>query len=272
MTTLLVVTSDEHVNCRSGLCVAPVQLDEGGTFAPSKTQRAVAAAWRQFWVAAVDAAAGNPIWWVNVGDALDLNKHDSLAPITANRARIMDLAMATYGPLIDLTERRFIVRGTEAHNGGHCDLEDLLGRELEAEECPEDGTPAWWNLPLECGDVLFDIQHHPRGGGGLPWTRNNAAFRNSMEVSMTSTDRGERVFDLSIRGHVHYFADSGTARKPRTFFLDGWQSLTPYAYRRGYTKPSPVGGMWFECDNGIYKEAHWFREPRRLTTWKAPSK
>ncbi len=272
MTTLLVVTSDEHVNCSVGLCVQPVAQDAGGTFYPSKTQRAVAQAWHQFGdavEAAAETARVDNIWWANAGDAVDLNKHDALAPITANRARIMDLALATYKRPAALSSRRFIIRGTEAHNGSHAELEELLGRDLQAEMCPDDGAHAWWTLSLECEGVLFNIQHHPKAGcSSVPWMRNNAAMRTAMEIAITATDRGERVADVAIRGHVHYFADSGTARKPRVFFLDGWQALTPYAYRRGYFSPSPVGGMWFVCQDGDYKEARWFREPKRTMVWK----
>src|SRR4030042_1095803 len=229
MTPLLAVTGDEHVNSGVGLCVQPVQADTGGTFYPSKTQRAVAQAWKQFWdaVEATAQAESARVWWVNNGDAVDLNKHDQVDAITANRARIMDLALATYKRPAELSSRRFIVRGTEAHNGAPCELEELLGRELQAEECPDDGSQAWYHVTLECEGVLFDFQHHPRGGGGLPWTRNAMLSRLAFEVKSEYQDRGERVPDVVVRGHVHYHGDSGISLKPRAFTLDGWQALTP---------------------------------------------
>jgi hypothetical protein len=272
MTILLAATGDEHGNCRAGLCVAPVALDEGGTFYPSATQRAIAVAWGHFWDGVeerAEKAGATEVWWVNCGDAADLNKHDGLSPITSNRARILDQLAKLYQRPAGLSSRRFIVKGTEAHVGPHCELESMLGRMLEAEPDPDTGDYAWWALSLECEGVTFDIAHHPRGGGSLAWTRNNAAMRTALDVSIAATDRGERVPAIAIRGHVHYFADSGTAREPRCFFLDGWQGLNPYAYRRGYTVPSPVGGMVFVCRDGHYEAERLWWKPRKAKTWKA---
>ena len=272
MTTLLVVTCDEHVNCSLGLCVQPVQADAGGTFYPSKTQRVIAAAWGQFWdtvEATAEAEHADAIWWLNNGDALDLNKHDKLAPITQNRARIMDLGLATYKRPAALAARRFIVRGTEAHNGEHCDLEELLGRDLEAEVCPDDGAPAWWKIELECEGVRFEAMHHPKTTGSTPWTRNGAASRLATEVAFEYLERGERPPDVCLRGHIHRATDSGMVLKPRVFTVPGWQALNPYAYRRGFFLPGAIGGMWFVCRDGQYREALWQRQPKRQAIWKA---
>ena len=273
MPTLLVITSDEHVNCRAGLCPGPVaQDDTGGTYEPSATQRATWAAWKRFWQdagAAAEAAACDAIWWVNVGDAVDLNRHDGLAPITLHRARIVDMLERAYAQPVSLSALRWIVKGTEAHVGPHCELEEILGRLVEAEVCPETGAPAWYHLRLECEGVLFDFSHHPKTSGSLPWTRQAAAAREAYYIASEYWTRGERVPDVAVRGHVHYLADSGQAHQPRVLYLPGWQALTPYAYRRGWLTPSEVGGMWIVCRDGTYEEAIWLRRPRMSQVWRA---
>ena len=271
MTIILAVTADEHVGCTAGLCVRPVQMDDGGTWWPSKTQRAIAAAWKQFWDA-VEARAGAldaAVWWANVGDMIDLNRHDALAPVSQNVATLMDLALATYERPAGLAERRFVVRGTEAHTGPHGELEEMLARQLEAEVCPETGAHSWYHLLLECEGVLFDMAHHPRGGGRLPWTRNATASRISAELRALYLEQGARVPDIAVRAHLHAAADSGIVAKPRAFILDGWQALTPHAYRAGWSVPGAVGGMWFECGQGKVQETRWSRRLRLPSVWRA---
>lgn len=271
MPVVIAVVADEHVNCVAGLCVGPVPQDGGGTYHPNRTQVAIARAWKEFWDTAVERARERnaELWWVNCGDAVDLNRHDGLSPITKSHEYIVMQMERTYRPLVDITQRRFIVRGTEAHVGAHCELEGVLGQIVDAEVCPADGSRAWWWLVMECEGVKLDFAHHPSTRGFAEWTRHSAVARVAAQEVIRYAERGERVPDLVVRAHVHTASDSGVVRKPRVLFCDGWQALTPFAYARGFTATSGVGGWLLFCEKGTVGVERLFWKPKGVSVWRA---
>ena len=213
MPTILVPVADGHANSQVGLCPGSVDTDNGGTYSPNKSQRALWRAWGEFW-RIIDAAVAEykaELWVVLTGDALDLNRHDGLDPVCRNRSNILEHAARIYEPVAKRAARFYVVKGTEAHVGRHCELEDLLARDLDAIPDDWDSNPAHWWLPLECEGVRFDIAHHPTTAGYKEWTKGAAPSRMSAELALQYAERGERVPDVALRGHVHYFADSGRA-------------------------------------------------------------
>lgn len=271
MPTILVPVADGHVNSQVGLCPRRAKLDNGGTHETSTSQRALWRAWGEFWKI-IDAAVEEykaDLWVVLTGDALDLNKHDGLDPICRNRAKILELAATVYEPVAKRAARLYVVKGTEAHVGQHCELEDLLATDLSAIPDEWDGNAAHWWLPLECEGVLFDIAHHPTTAGFKEWTKNAAPSRMSVELAMQYQDRGDKVPDVALRGHVHYFADSGIARKPRVIYLDPWSLTTAFGHRLGAGGMTrPVGGCWFLCDSGRYEMHREWWQPKRRAVWQ----
>ena len=66
--------------------------------------------------------------------------------------------------------------------------------------------------------------------------------------------------DVAVFGHVHYFADSGKAHKPRVIYMPGWQLATSYIHRLGSSYEhglKPMGGVYFVCQGGSYTVNEW---------------
>ncbi|MBU2017471.1 MAG: hypothetical protein KKB67_13435 [Alphaproteobacteria bacterium] len=246
-------------------------MDRGATYNQSPSQKALYRAWLEFWeiIDRERTARNADLWVVLTGDALDLNKHDGLDPVCHKRSNIVALAADVYGPIKERASRLYVVKGTEAHVGPHCELEELLATKLGAVPDKWENCPAHWWLPLKCEGVLFDIAHHPTTVGHKEWTKGAAPSRMSAELALQYHERGERVPDVALRGHVHYFADSGEGRKPRVFYLDPWSLTTAFGHRRGAGGMTrPVGGSWYLCDGGKYEFHREWWQPQRRTVWR----
>jgi len=273
-TTIVAICGDQHANSKMGLCPRSVGLDNGGTYKPSPSQKAILKAWSRYWEIVYRQVDEHKAKLVVVftGDAGDKNKHDGLDPICRNDANILSLMTELYEPIARRADELYIVKGTEAHTGAHAELEDKLADDLDAVPDDWEGTPAWWWLPLEVEGVRFDIAHHPSTSGRKEWTKGAAPSRMSAELSLQYLERGEKVPDVAIRGHIHYYADSGTARKPRVFYLDGWKVTDAFGHRLGTGGMSrEIGGMWFFCKDGKYEDHRESWQPKRRRTWQHTS-
>ena len=269
--TVVAIVGDQHANSKMGLCPRSVKLDNGGTYKPSPSQKAILKAWMQYWEIVHRQVAEHKAKLVVVftGDCADKNRHDGLDPICRNDANILAMLGELYGPIARAANELYIVKGTEAHTGPHAQLEDQLATALKAVPDDWEGTPAWWWLPLECGGVRFDIAHHPSTSGRKEWTKGAAPSRMSTELALQYLERGEKAPDVAVRGHIHYYADSGTARRPRVFYLDGWKVTDAFGHRLGTGGMSrAIGGMWFLCRDGQYEAHRESWQPKRRRTWQ----
>jgi len=274
---ILVAVADLHVNRTVALCPPAVNLDSGGTYRASKPQRALFAAWKDFWHTEVfgQAVAGIPIYIVIVGDLNDLNVHSGVELISGNRADIIKMSGIALDPILSQMDRErgdrlFINRGTRAHTGDEASLEEEVAKDVGAEPDEVAGTWSWWWLPLLLGDVRFDISHHPDTSSYRPYTRNAAAERQSAILLHRYAKRGDLVPHVGIRAHVHYFADSGEKTIPRVFYCPPWCFTTPYGRRRGTGGTiEPPGGLIFHCRGGRYTFRFIDYPFRRRKPWRA---
>jgi len=132
---------------------------------------------------------------------------------------------------------------------------------LHAPPDEEAGTASWWHLKQNIQGITSDICHHAATYGYRPWTRQSAAARQAMIIRNDYFDAGERPPDRAVRAHGHYFADSGVAIAPRTYYLPPWQLTTAYGHRRGAgCRIEPVGGLIT-----VFRDGHWKTLIRR---WK----
>jgi len=252
---LLAVVADTHCNSTIGLCPRRVPLDDGGEYCASDAQRATLRAWGRFWDRAetLKAEYKTRLTVVVDGDALDHPKHATTQVASWNRADILRLTAEIYDHPRQLGGAFYVLRGTEAHTGGNGELEELLADDLDATRDEKTGLASWWWLPLEIGGVTFDIAHHPQTSSRRPWTRGSAAARQAAITWAEYCLAGKKPPDVVLRGHAHYFGDSGTTLPTRCFFLPPWQITTAFGHRLGAGgMVEPVGGMFFLCAGGEY--------------------
>jgi hypothetical protein len=275
MTTILAATGDEHVNDEKGLCSVRQFTPEGKPKPHNATQEAALRAFGKFADKVEQTAErehAEHIVWVNVGDAADLNCKGLKTQIAHTEAEVKEHMAVVFRRLTNLSHERYIVKGTEFHNGEECGIEAAFGADIGAMVDPDTGEHAWWHLKLECEGVLFDIAHHPKFRSKSEWGLVGAAERESAHVALTYARSGERIPDVVLRAHQHAYADSGDRARPKVFFLDGWQAMTSYGYNKGFTVASAIGGEIFVCSEGRFTaEREWYR-PRKERVWKTCSK
>lgn len=271
-TVIVAVVGDLHVNSTVGLCPPYVDLDDGGTYRPSKAQRWLWRCWLDFWnkIGALKREHGAQCYAVLNGDLADDNRHSKHQLITPNNTTVIRMTAGVLEPALDVADRAFVVRGTEAHAGPSAQLDEKVAEDIDAERNEEAKTWSWWWLPLEAAGVRFDIAHHPQTFGSRPWTLDPAAARHAVIIRDQYWERGERPPDVAVRSHVHTYSLSAKRLKPQFFYTPPWELTTAHGHRRGGGGGvEPVGGLPFVCQNGEYT----FDKPisyraRRQPPWK----
>lgn len=269
---LNVCVADMHVNSKYGLSLPQVELDNGGYYRASESQREVYRAWNAFWaiIERKKVETEATVYVEVVGDAPDKNKHDKFDRITDNESIIIDHTVELLLPASRVADHLFIVRGTEAHVGGHGFLEECIAHELGAEKNTLTNQWSWWWLPLLTQSVDWDIAHHGDTFARRPWTLDSAAERQSAILRDQYCERGERPPRMAVRAHQHTFTYSNGRLSPWTFFLPPFCLANAFAHRLGAgAHIEPVGGVWWLCRDG--KVTQWDKErwrPRRTPQWK----
>lgn len=252
---IVAVVSDLHSNSTTGLCPPRFTLDDGGDYVSSKAQRWLWRNWLDYWqtIAALKADTGLPVAAILNGDAHDGDHHNTPQIITRNENDQLRIAVEVVQPVLDVADKIFVIRGTEAHVGKSAWREEALADDIGAVPSA-DGTASHWHLYADFHGVVFDIQHHPESVASRPWTAGAEANRISAMLVYEYAGSGDRVPDIAIRSHRHQFRDSGTTHKVRTFQLPPWQLATAFVNGpvAAAGKINPVGGMWFVCRDGSY--------------------
>lgn len=270
---LLAAVADLHTNSFTGLCPPVVTLDNAGTYRANKAQRIVWRAWCEFWdtVGAKAQELGTQVYAVLNGDLNDANVYDKTSLITRAEADIVKMSVAVLEPALEVADKIFIVRGTEAHVGKRASLEEEVAKDIGAVKDEVAGTYSWYWLPLSANGVLFDIAHHPQTVARRPWTWDAAANRSAYIIRSQYLDRGEKPPDVALRAHVHKYGLSNGRLPPHFFYLPPWQLTTNYGHRLGAGSGiEPPGGLVFVCQDGqfTWKAERWL--PRKLGLRRKP--
>ena len=256
MTTTVVVVGDIHANSTVAVCPPTFNLDDGGTYRASKAQRWIWRQWLALWgeAAAARERAGGPLALIFNGELADDNYHPTTQLITRNPADMLKLSAAVLAPALELLREGdsvFVLRGTEEHSGPSAHLDETIAHDIGATPADEEANVfSHWRLKVNLDGVLFNVAHHPAGGGGrVPWTRGNFANQLAARTAFECVMSGEKPPHLLVRGHVHRPADSYDAYPVRALVLPSWQLTTSYGHRIG-GDPLPVGGAIMTCDRG----------------------
>lgn len=273
MTTIVAVVSDLHCNHKVGLCPEEVKLEgigSPGRYIANEWQKSIWRAWQDFWacIKQLKEKYKARLYTVALGDLCDLQtKHEEL--ITANTTDAVKLTVQVLRPVREISDVFFVVRGTEYHSGESSMWDELVAHELEATKNERDVQDSWWWLRFEADKVIFDAMHHPANRAYKEWTMQGAVQREADEIRFGYRERGVEVPDVALRGHVHYHADSGRARKPQVFYLPSWQLCTSYGHKLGVGgRVREVGGMWVLCDDGHYFYNFIVYKPMMAEIWR----
>lgn len=257
MRHVLAVVSDIHCGSAVGLCCPePVELDDGGTFQPSKAQGWLWSNWADFWGRV--AVARKKADWLGVlvnGDAVEGDHHGSLQVVSRDPAVQMWILKKCFAPVLALKpDRAIVVRGTETHVGKSAGSEEHFARWLKGEgitvpKDPSNGMYSWWSFDGEIAGHHISAAHHGRIGG-RPWTKGGVVTNLAAQIVMERANRGDPIPALAFRGHFHTHYDTHDAFRTRLIQLPAWQLHTAFAHRVVPEVLADIGGLIVTFETG----------------------
>ena len=266
--TAIIITSDQHINSTLALCPPRVQLDDGGSYIASPTQRWLWQMWNEYIEWARDASAGyKPIAVFN-GDLGELDtKKRSNQLVSMNKATVLNMITEALEPLTSWVDANYFIRGTPAHVGKSSWLEEVAA-DYTNTVWQSKGIKSHYQVRLNADKVRVDIAHHSNMGS-LRRTAKNAAntlAHDTMEDYIF--DLHAQIPNLVIRSHNHRWADSGDNFDTRAVLIPCWAAANEYLFRLGkYNGRGDVGGVVVLCDNGEFEVRKFKREPKRGNVW-----
>lgn len=257
---ILAVVSDLHTNSTVALSPDSLDLDDGGTYTPSKLQTWINERWGEYWQAVADLKDHHRCDVVTIinGELADDNYHATTQLITKHKGDQAKAALAVLELPQLVSDRIICTRGTEAHVGLNGGIDEALARAIGAEP-DSNGHHARWNARLVLEGVRIDAAHHPGTSSRRPWTRGAAANRLAQMVIDRYTRRRMLPPDLVFRGHVHQPEDSGNNHVTRAIITPAWQAATSFGYRLGGDM-LPIGGHVMLLEDGAVvfdRAVHW---------------
>jgi hypothetical protein len=203
-----------------------------------------------------------PVWAFLGGDMVEGDtKFRTNAIHTRNDDIIKEMAFKTLKPVIDVAERIFIAKGTQAHVGR---LEDLLAKDIiGAEIHPDTKKPIAhrWRVDVEGHDFMF--QHHGKLGR-LPWTAANALNQKATRLKF----QYKNPPDTFVQAHNHKF-ETGSKSFPTLVIAAPCLKMPGDFEARIDVDETSYGGLYFVIKDGERKK--WdamLYEPKGLTQWQ----
>lgn len=261
MRVLLLQVGDTHFGSRVAVCPPSVELEDGGTYQANGVQRWL---WDR-WVECARAVGEIHDDWgaerfhvVHMGDIIDGAKHASWQRIGPNTSEQKGAARrgldVFFGELPDMTSLRFI-RGTPAHAGQAHGHEESVAKHFVNERLPvvplDDRRACHYRAQFvtETGHRV-DALHHDTVNGRRPWTRHASAARLAEVIWNTYARNGQPAPDVAMRGHTHFFKDSGLSAPLRAVVSPGWQMKYDWVEQVAPEEWPAVGAVVWKLETG----------------------
>lgn len=173
-----------------------------------------------------DELDGDPFALVLNGDMLEGCHHGTKEIWSPEMGDHVNAALLLLEPLTSKAAKTFLTRGTECHTNNH---EQILGKVLGSEKCPETGIHSFDRLTLDIAGVRCVWRHHMpttqrRNLGGTPLSIQLA------EEQLQAANNGEKIPRVLGMAHSHvpryYQDDNGLA-----FVSPAWQGLTRFGHK-----------------------------------------
>jgi hypothetical protein len=264
---ILAVVSDLHVNSTVALSPDKFDLDDGGTYHPSSTQRWINERWAEYWQAVSDLKdehKSEVVVLIN-GELADDNYHSSTQLTTKHKGDQAKAALKVLELPQLVADRIIVTRGSEAHVGLNASFDESLAKAIGA--VPDaSGRYARWEFIGQIAGVRIDAAHHPGTGSARPWTRGAAANRLAQMVIDRYVRRDMLPPHLVLRGHNHNPEDSYDNHPARAIITPAWQLNTSFGYRIGGGL-LPIGGLHLLLEDGrvVGERKHYHNWP--LVEW-----
>ena len=264
MTTQFIVIGDPHINSTVGLCAPGVNLDDGGTYHLNRTQHWLWRSWLEFWDE-VSKLEGRKIVCF-MGDMGELDtKRRSVQLVSPNKSTILKTIRSTIEPAYDNSDLVIVIRGTPAHEGKGCWVEEEIASDLDSAVVDKERKrSSWYHLRITIDGVRFDLSHHASMTGN-PWGRGNSANNVAHKLVYNyMVTMNQPPPDVAHRAHNHVLAESW-GFPTQLIYTPAWTSATEFAYRAGYENTlADVGGIIWTLDAGKKEKQVILFEPKEM--------
>ena len=234
MRTVLAFPADSHSGSTVGLMrYNPWQLDTGGTYYPSPTQRILWKQWVECWDT-VKALKADRLIITMMGDAVDGKHHDTSELVTQRveeQESIFIDAMEWTLDYVNFGSNDVLqfISGTPAHTGEMAQSERRVCKDLGG----RDGR-VYDRLKFEVDGIRFDCAHDGIGVGGRAWTDDSSFHMAVKSMLFQSLLTRSEPPHYIIRAHRHRFTPTNYARgayKIDGFICPAMQLKTTYSNR-----------------------------------------
>jgi hypothetical protein len=269
MTTIIADLGDLHVNQTVAVCPPVVNLDDGGTYHASRTQRWLHECLQDY-TAQFYALEGRHIVFLK-GDAAELDcKRRSVQIISPNKATIQRITQEILEPIVNPADKLIVMRGTPAHVGKSSWIEETIAADYSNTQWSSKSAASWWHMQATIDGVRFDIAHHapmPGDQQNYPKAAIDLAKRALWHYRVILQQEPPAIIS---RSHNHRFADSYDNFETRAIFTGAWTVMPEYGYRAGKElSVSHIGGMIYIIDNGKVEAKKIQYHPRESrAVWK----
>jgi len=257
---IVAIVSDMHVNSTVGLSVPTLELDDGGDYRASPTQRNLWTCWNVFWdeVERLKTETGYGLLVVFNGDVGELDvKSRTHQLVSRNKSTALRHARTVIERPVGLADWSLFIRGTASHVGKSSWFEEELA--ADTTNAVRNGESAsWYAWRGHIGGVLMDFKHFVRLGA-KPWTRTNPLGELSNNLEMDAYRKRQPVPTLAIRSHRHFYADTANNHPVRVIVTPCWQAIPEYISAVDGIEPPDIGGLVVTIDEG-----RWTAIPRRF--------
>ena len=255
-----------------GICVPGLYLDDGNPIRLNRTQSWLWRSFKEFCQEVASLNAQRKILYLG-GDLGELDtKRRSVQLFTANKAVIEKMINCTLEPLYEIVDSVIVIRGTPAHEGKGCWIEESFANNLDhtirdlreihdTENGKKPGRGSWYHLRSVIGGVKLDLAHHASMTRS-PWGRGNSANLIAKKITWNyMVSMQQPPPNLALRGHNHVVAES-SGFPVKVQYLPAWTTATEYSYRAGYENtPADVGGIVYLLEDGAFNKLEYLFKP-----------
>lgn len=280
MTTTIAVVNDLHSNSTVGLANPETLFnDEGGGYKLSKGQRWLWDCWLDYIERLDGFAKTNNIIVIVNGEAVELDsKFRTYQIFSRNPETARSIAIGTLEPLLDIADRAYFCKGTEAHSGGSSHADETMAKNWgKSRKNPNGivlknriGKYSNYHLNIKVDGVKINASHHTRMGN-LPHTQRYYASKLAAEMIMYYASKELELPDIAMRAHVHRWSDSNDDFRVLRYIINGaWCLSTSFIHRIShYEQIAEIGGTFIHVDSGKYEIDKIKYEPKG-SSWQRP--
>lgn len=243
----VVILSDTHVGSTVGLWPGRHPIEGGGVYEANKAQQWLLECWHH---ATGEIAGLRPDAVILNGDPIQGTSYKDGQLISSNVNVQVDAALAVLQPLRDATERLYMTRGTEWHEGKAAENVEMLARQLGAVPDAATGMNTWWELYLDLGGPVMHAAHHI-GCSSVPWYEATVPLRDSlMQLAELWRFYGPQAPEvrLVVRSHRHRYIHVDAPPDLQTFVTPAWQLKTAFAHKKATAMLPQIGWVLVEYD------------------------